>query len=904
MMNRRLFLAILLPFIACAVQWVLWDAWIKPYVWFLFFPAAFFSAWLGGLRGGLAGTVVGALLAWYVYIPPQFSFVLHDPAGGASIALFVIMGGLFAWFFERLTQAMRRTEEAKAEITQLYNKTLELDELKSQFFANVSHELRTPLTLIMAPLEQKLRRPASADFSIEDRREAEMMLRNARLLYRHVSDLLDAAKLEAGGMRVDYARLDLAALVRALASHFDSVAREHNIAYRVAVPPVLMAEVDGEKIQRILLNLLSNAFKFTPDGGAIVVRLHEDAGQAVIEVEDNGPGVPAEMRAAVFERFRQVEGGASRQHGGTGLGLAIVKEFAELHGGAASVTEAPGGGALFAVRLPLSAPAAAVIHAAPGQIDAQIDRQAVEALDRPAAPVATADVPATHEAPLVLVVEDNADMNEFIAATLRPHYRVASARDGRAGLEKAQALAPDLILADVMMPVMSGDAMVLELRRLPDLADVPIVMLTAKADDELRVKLLKAGVQDYLAKPFNVEELLARVGGLLAERRRTVDALTLSAAALKEAQHLASIGNWRWDLRTDRHVWSEEVYRIYGRDPALPPAVYPEVQQYFTPASWVRLSAAVEQGLTHGVAYECDAEVVRPDGSHAWITARGHARRDAAGAVVEMFGTVQDITMRKRAEDEIRLLNADLERRVIERTAELTAANQDLDAFAYAVSHDLRAPLRAMNGFALALTEDYGDKMTGEAQSYLDQIGIASRKMGELIDGILVLSRSTRGELLRDPVDLSALARRLLDDLSRENPARQVAVEIEADLQVRGDGRMIEAALGNLLGNAWKYTGQVGDPRIRVYSEVRDGVRRICVADNGAGFDMAHAERLFKPFQRLHRQDEFPGIGIGLATVQRIVNRHGGRIEARGAPGRGATFCFTLPALIPEENMP
>jgi hypothetical protein len=235
-----------------------------------------------------------------------------------------------------------------------------------------------------------------------------------------------------------------------------------------------------------------------------------------------------------------------------------------------------------------------------------------------------------------------------------------------------------------------------------------------------------------------------------------------------------------------------------------------------------------------------------------------------------------------------------LERKVAERTAELSAANQELDSFAYAVSHDLRAPLRAMSGFSLALAEDYGDKLEGEARDYLDQIGIASRKMAELIDGILTLSRSTRGELRRDPIDISAMSAAILAELAHAEPGRRVAVAVEPGLAAVGDARMIEVVLRNLLGNAWKYTARTADALIRVNAEPGPCGTCFRISDNGAGFDMAHAGRLFKPFQRLHRQDEFPGIGIGLATVQRIVNRHGGEIRAEGAPGRGASFLFSL----------
>jgi PAS domain S-box-containing protein len=344
----------------------------------------------------------------------------------------------------------------------------------------------------------------------------------------------------------------------------------------------------------------------------------------------------------------------------------------------------------------------------------------------------------------------------------------------------------------------------------------------------------------------------------------------------RDMRYLAASQRWRDDYALgEREILGYSHYDIF-----------PEI-----PERW---KAVHRRGLAGEVIATDEDRFDRADGSVQWLrwlVRPWHAHDDSVGGIV-LFS--EDITRLMAARQEILDLNAGLERRVVERTAELTAANKELDAFAYAVSHDLRAPLRAMNGFAQALEEDYGSQLQGEAKTYLDQIGIASRRMGDLIEGILTLSRSTRGELRRDAVDLSALASRCLEDLTRQEPQRRVEWEVSPKLAATGDARMLEAVVLNLIGNAWKYSAGRDPAHIRFYAEVRDGQTWFCVSDNGAGFDPAHAARLFQPFQRLHRQDEFPGIGIGLATVQRIIHRHGGKIEARGGVGQGAMFCFTL----------
>ncbi|MCY1080095.1 sensor histidine kinase [Archangium lansingense] len=297
-----------------------------------------------------------------------------------------------------------------------------------------------------------------------------------------------------------------------------------------------------------------------------------------------------------------------------------------------------------------------------------------------------------------------------------------------------------------------------------------------------------------------------------------------------------------------------------------------------------------------------DFRLVRKDGTFIWTLVSTGPLHDETGKYIGAMAMITDITQRREAEEKVRQLNAELERRIAERTAQLEFSNRELEAFAYSVAHDLRAPLRSISNFTLALSEDCTDKLDATGLDYLQRIRASSQRMAELIDGILALSRVNRTEFVETDVNLSGIARSVSEQLQRWQPERAARFQLQDALVDRGDSQLLRLVLENLMGNSWKFTRERSVAEIEFGTLPDNGTGRIYyVKDNGAGFDMAYQKKLFGVFQRLHTQQEFEGNGVGLATVQRIIRRHGGRVWAEGQVGQGATFYFTLhePTALP-----
>ncbi|MEW5870543.1 MAG: GAF domain-containing protein [Chloroflexota bacterium] len=386
----------------------------------------------------------------------------------------------------------------------------------------------------------------------------------------------------------------------------------------------------------------------------------------------------------------------------------------------------------------------------------------------------------------------------------------------------------------------------------------------------------------------------------LSERVRAEEALRESEALYRRAISAADAVPYYQDYEKDTYPFmGEGIQSLTGYFPEeLTPQVWSGLIKDTVvggEGAGLSLQDAIQKARSgEFTTWKCDYLIQGRDGQMRWIADTAVEIYGPDGVSHGSIGILQDVTDRKRAEEQIRSLNAELEERVRLRTAELEAANRELEAFAYSVSHDLRAPLRGIDGYGRLLLDEHVGKLDEEARFYLNNIRQATQQMGQLINDLLKLSRVTRAEMRRTQVNLSSMAVDVIADLRKQDVQRQIQVSIQPGLVVNGDENLLRIVLQNLLGNAWKFTGKTQQAHIEFNTLQRKGETIYYVRDNGAGFSMQYADKLFAPFQRLHGAQEFEGTGIGLATVKRIIHRHGGEIWAEAEIGKGATFYFTL----------
>ncbi|MBD1909794.1 MULTISPECIES: PAS domain-containing protein [unclassified Leptolyngbya] len=378
----------------------------------------------------------------------------------------------------------------------------------------------------------------------------------------------------------------------------------------------------------------------------------------------------------------------------------------------------------------------------------------------------------------------------------------------------------------------------------------------------------------------------------ITQLKETEAQLQKSDIHLRQAQRIGKLGSWELDLVTQRISWSEEVFRLFKRDPVEgTPKSFRELQQLIHPDDRDLHQRSIQQAIDTHQPYDIECRICCTDGSIAYMQSKGETLVDKAGNVILLTGTTLDITERKQ-----------IEAKLLEKTVQLKASNQELEAFAYSVSHDLRAPLRAIDGFSKALLEDYGDQFDAEGKDYFARIRHNVQRMSMLINDLLNLSRISRYEMQPKTVNLSKLVERQAAELKASEPERQVEFVVAPNAIVSADSTLMSVTITNLMANAWKFTSHHSSARIEFGIIKQHGELIYFIRDDGAGFDMTYAAKLFGVFQRLHNTDEFPGTGIGLATVQRAIHRHGGQVWAEAAVEQGATLYFTIPKLLTGVN--
>ncbi len=846
----------------------------------------------------------------------------------------------------RAYEEERRRAEALAEI----------DRAKTAFFSNASHEFRTPLTLLLGPIEDLLVRSGNAPTLAADRAELELMHRSGLRLLKLVNTLLDFSRIEAGRFEAIYEPVNLAALTGDLASTFRLAMKRAGLRYRVdckELPePVWVARDMWEKI---VLNLLSNAFKYT-FAGEVTVSLAPSAaaGEVELSVKDTGVGIPVHELPRLFERFHRVEGQPGRTQEGTGIGLALVHDLVRLHGGRVTVESMPGAGSTFKVTIPTGSahlPAERIggqRELAPTEIRAEaFVQEALRWLNvetaaeptvggEPIGLTATAPVSASPERPSVLLADDNADMRDYVRRLLADRYQVTVVSNGVAALDEARRTRPDLILSDVMMPLLDGFGLLRAVRNDAELREVPVMLLSARAGEEARVEGLNAGADDYLTKPFAARELVARVGAHLEMarlRRESGEALRTRTAELETLLETVPAGVWFTNDPDARRVWGNRraaaLLRLTdGANPSFTGRegersrnfrIYRDGVEAHT-STWPLVRAVRGEEVRRD-----EIEIRFADGGSLILLVHATALRDTAGRIVGAVCAGVDITAHKSAEASLRRFNETLEERVvaeIERRMQAETAlrqSQKMEAIGQltgGVAHDMNNLLMVIqgnlemlerqlasgsrNGWARQPVQRALDGVERAAALTQRLLAFARRQPldprpvepDRLVAGMSDLLRSTLGETIAIETRLAGgLSRIFADPNQLENAILNLAVNAR-DAMPEGGTLTLDAV------NAYLDADEVGST-----AEVSSGdYVLIAVTDTGIGMAREHADRAFEPF--FTTKDIGKGTGLGLSQVYGFVKQSGGHVEIASEPGVGTTVRIYLPRYTPDPAWP
>lgn len=811
-----------------------------------------------------------------------------------------------------------------------------IDEAKTAFFSNVSHEFRTPLTLMLGPLEELLQDPSLQQSAFKAPVEATH--RNALRLLKLVNNLLDFSRIEAGRVKASFRPVDLVALTTDLTSNFRSLIERAGLQFSVTCQPIpAVLYTDVEMWEKIVLNLLSNAFKYTWRG-RIDVDLRAEKGGATLRVSDTGVGIPKREIPHMFERFHRVENAGGRTYEGSGIGLSLVHELVRLHGGTVTVVSEEGVGSVFTVHIPGGKdhlPASQVVddeqrvqNSALAESFLQ-EARTMLADDWPAEAVQypqTVHQPDSNDRINILVVDDNADMRAYLSRLLTPFFTVRTAVNGADAIRQLEKGLPQLILSDIMMPVMDGKGLLKHVKSNSATAHIPLIFLSARAGQEARIDGLNAGADDYLVKPFSGPELLTKVRAQinLDQSRRQAEKRLRNLVQQAPVAMLLMKGE---DLTIE--LVNQAMLELLQREgdvlgkPLLDALPELEGQTFFNRCREVYRTGITDQGLAVEIPLLRGGNV---ETGYFNILLSPYYEGNQLTGVLEVCTEVTEQVQISQAlatsENRYRELSAELEGQVQQRTAELQTSiqglqrsNKNLQQFAYVASHDLQEPLRKVQSFGDLLQRHYADQLAEEGVDHLRRIQLAASRMSTLIRDLLAFSRISTQPELTTTVSLQELVQSVLADLEIPIAETKARIQINALPTVTGDFSQLSQLMQNLLSNALKFSHKTPDglpepPLIEVSAQLvsaadlpthllpsREAVQynRIDIKDNGIGFDEKYLDRIFQIFQRLHGKNQFAGTGIGLAICEKVVANHGGAITASSQPGQGATFSVYLP---------
>ncbi|MFP5277818.1 MAG: ATP-binding protein [Acidobacteriota bacterium] len=770
----------------------------------------------------------------------------------------------------------------------------ELDRAKTVFFSNISHEFRTPLTLIAGPLEDLASSPSLSE---ADRERINLAQRNVIRLQRLVNNLLDFSRIEAGRVTAAFERVDISLLTAELASGFQSTFDKAGLALRIKTQPLSQpVYVDRDMWEKIVLNLISNAFKFT-FSGSVTVEIAEKVDTVELRVEDTGVGIPPSELPKVFERFYRMEGARGRSYEGTGIGLALVQELVKIHGGAIGVASTPGKGTQFTVSLRKG-----MQHLDPEKIreagtrapvSPRLDGFVLEALrwiDDPAEPgsaaiaVADAGLRGTVSAlpekrHHVLVVDDNADMRHYLARLLERFFHVDTARDGEDALRRIHSARPDLVLADAMMPVMDGYALLDKIRSTPEIASLPIIMVSARAGAEMEIEGRQAGADDYITKPFSARELVGRVRSAL----KIAEVRACSEEAIRASEnHARQI----LERTTDAVFVLDREWRFTYLNPNAVELIA-NGRDLSGKTIWTEFPDAMGREFWHQYhrvmleRVSVEFQEYYPDPLDKWFEV--HAYPTDQGIAVFF----RDITLKVKAEAALR------------QSEKLAAVGR----LASSIAHEINNPLEAITNLMYLMECD--QNMQPKTREFLAAAQSELARVSHIATQTLSFHHNSAHPL---QVRVAEVVQSVVSLFSTRLAASDVQIKqlSTSSAAVSAYPGELRQVLSNLLRNALDASRQKGKIIIRErdcrHPRTGEAGVRITIADSGHGMSPDVRKRLFEPF---FSTKPSTGTGLGLWVSKQIIEKHRGSIRARSStePLRhGTAFTIFLPAAGPSPS--